>query len=726
MVTILRGENSKLKNRLLHDEKELVQKNREIRKLLTQLNEPGHGNKETKKGSGLVQGMKKRIVAAQRENKALKESLDNLKKSIKMTNAQELNAEIKVYSDECVRLRNMMEKSEATKVSQNVNEVDKKLIEKLKTENEDLNKELKKKTEELEKLKVKAKTIHDVEERKEALENSNKDLTKKVKALKDEIESMKSSDKSKEQAEELEKLKIQLATQKKEYEQRIKELGQQLAKPIEAKPIEAKPIETKPKKTETIIDKESIKDIGVELRLNLILSNLEEGEIRKAMFNKSNEVSIKELAGILRSNPALLSSEKAHKLARYLIEPRTSKEISYDEMLTKNITNIIESLNSFIGKYTVDFNKNPEKLQESLLEKVNERLQSFAETLQESANDEGYITYESIKSICKNMGLSQDELDYITLTMYKESRDLKKLQHEVFVEHLNELLNKLLEHEQSNQEESERDVQKESSKKSMEKDEELDEEQVLALVQTCFTEIAEKIANKGVVAEEVFGENVYMKVVDGEKVELISPENFMKALKKLGVRKFEAVEEAYLNKMLMASETETGYRVKDIIQILNDYGVAGDNEDNPNNLDNQVEKNEEEVNLEDLDKVSMVLLLALTEYLSNTNSSLEKVFENVAYKQPVQIDDEELEIDIVNSKEFFETINGIGIETEEDQHDNLKAFLCLDPNYSDKFSLDKLRMTIEEFKTNEELRECAKQYYQELVDADQVQNDNDE
>jgi hypothetical protein len=703
-VTILRGENSKLKSRLLHDEKELVQKNKEIRKLLTQLSGPLHGSKEVKKGTGLVQGMKKRIAAAQKENKALKEAFDDLKKSLKMTNAQELSAEVKVYSDECVRLRNMMEKTGTTKLSSDVSEVDKKVVEKLKTENEDLNKELKKKTEEFERWKAKA------EEKREALENSNKDLTKKVKILKDEIESLKTSDRSKEQAEELERIKAQLAIQKKEYEQRIKELEQRQTKPE--------------KKTKAIIDKESIKDIVIELRFNFILSDVE--DIKKVMLDKSNEVSIKELTEILKSNPAALSSDKAHTLARYLIEPRTSNEVVYDEMLTKSTTNIAETLNSLIGKYTVDFNKNPEVLQESLLEKVNEKLQTFAETLQDSANDEGYITYGTLQSICGNMELSQDELDYIALTMYKESKDLNKLQYEIFVEHLNDLLNKLLEHEQSNQEESEHEIQKESSRKSKEKDEELNEEQVLALVQTCFTEIAEKIAGKGIAVEEVFGENVYTKVIDGEEVKLISPQNFTKALKKLGVRKFEAAEEAYLNKMLMASETEAGYKVKDIIQILNDYGIAGDNEENGNNIENHAEKNEEEVNIEDLDKVSMVLLLALTEYLSNTNSSLEKVFESVAYKQPVQIDDEELEIDIVNSKDFFETINGIGIETEEDQHDNLKAFLCLDPSYSDKFSLDKLRMAVEEFKNNEEVRECAKQYYQELVDADQVQEDNDE
>lgn len=739
MVTILKGENSKLKSKVIHDEKELLQKNKEIRKLLTQLNIPLRGAKEPKRTNPLIQGMKKRIAAVQRENKALKESVESLKKSLKMTNAQELTAEVKMFSEECVRLRGMIEgqeKQEDREDAEQASRMAKQQAEtaaKLRAENGELSKKLKKVLEETEQWKNKAAS----------LESSNKEMNKKAKTLKDQLESLKSSDKSKEQAEELERTKAQLVSQKKEYEKKISDLEQRLAgsvKSSQAKPEDSKKLHS-PKKTEKTISKEAIKDVAVELRLNLVLSNVQHSELR-AVLNECgrDRISIKDLAAAFKASPSALKADKAHRLARYLIEPRTTKEILYDETLDKKVSEVLEGLSSVIGNYTLSHYNNPEAIQESLLEKVNEKLQSFAETLQESADDNGHITLSTLQTICNDMQLelSQEEFDYILLTMYRQTKDLDQLPYELFVEHLSELLNKLLEHDEESAHDSAKELPAEEASP------ELDEEQVLALVQTCFTEIAEQVVSRGVPVSSVFGEGVYRRVVDGEEVELVSAEEFAKSLRKLGVREFKPVENAYLNKMLAASEEEPGYKVKDIVQILNDYGVSGDNEheeeqmaDNLDSNDNaeSQEKNpspqhkdneEEEVNIEDLDKVSMVLLLALSEYLNNTNGSLEKVFENVAYKQPVQIDEEELEIDIINSKDFFETINGIGIETEEEQHENLKAFLCLDPSYADKFSLDKLKMAIEEFKTNEELRECAKQYYQELVDADQVQEDNEE
>ena len=109
VVSILRNENSKLKTRVIQGEHELIQKNKEIKKLIQQINAPLYNTSKTLKKPGLVQGLKKRIIAIQKENRTLKEGLASLKKSLKMTTIQELNAEIKVYSDECTRLRNMIE-----------------------------------------------------------------------------------------------------------------------------------------------------------------------------------------------------------------------------------------------------------------------------------------------------------------------------------------------------------------------------------------------------------------------------------------------------------------------------------------------------------------------------------------------------------------------------------------------------------------------------------------
>ena len=79
----------------------------------------------------------------------------------------------------------------------------------------------------------------------------------------------------------------------------------------------------------------------------------------------------------------------------------------------------------------------------------------------------------------------------------------------------------------------------------------------------------------------------------------------------------------------------------------------------------------------------------------------------------------------LESSSFFKILNKIGIETEESQHDNLKLFLCIDPSYHDKFSIDKIKMILEEFKNNAQLRERAQKYYNELVNENELQEEPD-
>ena len=752
-VSILRNENLKLKTRVIQGEHELIQKNKEIKKLIQQINTPLYNTSKTLKKPGLVQGLKKRIIAMQKENRTLKEGLTSLKKSLKMTATQELNAEIKVYSDECTRLRSMIENNLQGKdysPSEDTEKVGKKIkeqngfIEKLKNENKELNKQLENAAKEIEKWKNKS-------QEKNKSETTNSNLNKEIKKLKDQIETMKKSDRSKELEEELKKVKANSVQQEKKYEERIKELETKLSELKKSK-VGLKEFENEEKKTVIVklIDEDNAKKIATTLKLNLIISNM---DIKNGLFKNNSgdhKISIKELCVIFEKNPSSLKSEDAFKLARYLIESRIGTEVNYNELADKKISNVIDTIKKLTGDFSLEYNKEPEELQISLLNKLGDKIEKFAELIQNTTDDNEIIMLKDLEKICQNMKLelSQDEFDYLVLAMYKFSKDINKLNCTTLVEHLEELLNKYLD-ENSVSEQAKSEIKKDmtdsekgsskkspddkfdSDKKSSEKKpeeedeiENLSEEEILGLVQKCFTEIAEKMAAKGLTPESLFKEGVYTKEIDGEKIKLIPPKEFTKAIRKIGVREFKPLEQAYLDKMLAANESEEGFRLNDLLQILKDY----ENDEGGNHPDNNSEKDEEskDLNIDELDKISMVLLLALSEYSTNSKNTLEELFENVLYKQPVQIDDEELEIDILNSSGFFKTINDLGIETEENQHDNLKNFLCIDQSYPDKFSLDKLKMAIEEFKTNDKLRERVNQYYREFVDEGQVQDDNEE
>eukprot|EP01022_Parablepharisma_sp_SALTPOND_P025583 TRINITY_DN5_c0_g1_i1.p1 TRINITY_DN5_c0_g1~~TRINITY_DN5_c0_g1_i1.p1 ORF type:complete len:942 (-),score=200.59 TRINITY_DN5_c0_g1_i1:2152-4977(-) len=781
-MNLLKVENTQLKTKVLQTEKEMAKKDKEIKELLDRLNTPSAGfynvvrepipKKTVKTSAHLVMGLKKRISEVQKENKTLKDGLQTLKKSLKMTTTQELESEIKTYAEECTRLRKMLEEVIQEKpyiTPEDLAGIEEKIkqqnevIDKFKEENQELSEKVKKASEEAKKWKAKA-------EQKKASprspETSSQALVREqmreIQRLKDQIEGLKKAARSQQQAEELQKAKAALGKQEREHEQQIRDLEMKLVECKRTKDVEIRTLKEQMEKKEEsveekkveivpILDREDVESAAVELRLNLILANTAAEDLRKILFKNCDDdekVSIHEIARILKRSPTSLKPDDALKVARYIVEPRTDKEVEYDELLEEQLSTIMEGLLLLIGDYTLDHNSNPGPIQESVLDKLKDKFDYLAEGLQEAADDEGNLTAVKIEEISTSLdlGLSRDELDYILLSMYRKTKDALKLRYNDLLEHLGELVEQMgiaeppsLPEEEQKVEMKEEPVkeyeeevlpeiqpleevseskrlEEKSEQEQVEDIESVSEDQMIEIAQKCFSGIAQEMLSQGLTVSSLFKGDVYRKAIEGEEVELISPESFMKGLKKLGLEDLGPLERGCLEKMLAANDSEKGFRVKDLAQILEDYGV----------LETGRENEEATMRFEDLDKVSMVLLLALTEYLVNAKAPLYNLFGNAIYKQPVQVGDNELEIDIINSPDFFEVLNGIGIETEEKEHENLKAFLCIDPSYSDKFSLDKIKAAIEEFAVNEELRNHARQCYQELVDEEQLQEEPDE
>eukprot|EP00826_Nyctotherus_ovalis_P058884 TRINITY_DN8141_c0_g1_i3.p1 TRINITY_DN8141_c0_g1~~TRINITY_DN8141_c0_g1_i3.p1 ORF type:complete len:323 (+),score=124.09 TRINITY_DN8141_c0_g1_i3:155-1123(+) len=314
-------------------------------------------------------------------------------------------------------------------------------------------------------------------------------------------------------------------------------------------------------------------------------------------------------------------------------------------------------------------------------------------------------------------------MDYILLVMYNPSRDTAKLSSEKLLLHLGELIKKSAPSKDSpgsdylkgDKEKSSGERYKEPGSSSTKKlsDDNLMEDEILGMMQKCLGKIAESMMSRGLTVKTLFKDNIYTKTLEGKKTELITHEDFMKGLKELEVKELSKDEEKYLKKMLTVNDDEKEFKISDLVQIFEEYAMSGE------------EDYERDASLENLDKISMVLLLALFEYMGSENVTLNDIFGKAIYKQPVQIDDDELEIEIINSSDFFEIINTIGIETEESQHDNLKSFLCIDPAYLDKFSVERLNMILKEFDTNKGLSEQARKYYQELIEDDQLQEEGE-
>lgn len=72
----------------------------------------GLNNSYMKSGSShITQNLKNHVKELKQDMKKKDEELNKLKRSLKATNIQELEVEMKLYVDECTRLRHMLEES---------------------------------------------------------------------------------------------------------------------------------------------------------------------------------------------------------------------------------------------------------------------------------------------------------------------------------------------------------------------------------------------------------------------------------------------------------------------------------------------------------------------------------------------------------------------------------------------------------------------------------------
>ena len=343
-------------------------------------------------------------------------------------------------------------------------------------------------------------------------------------------------------------------------------------------------------------------------------------------------------------------------------------------------------------------NNNPQLIQESLLKSLHDQLEEFAQMIQESAGKNGYISLTELRKIIEelNITLQPEELDYILLTMYKVNRDLNKMKCKVFVDHLQELLEKFSEQFED-----------------YTPDQNITEEQAIGIVQSCICEIAEQIAIKKIPLDSIFKQGIYKKVIDGQQLDLISPENFFKAVERLGVRQFQPIEKGLMSQMLGASETEEGIQVFGFIQTLNDYIMNGGPPD----------MNGEEFNWENLNKVTMVIFLSLANYIEKKKANIESIFSEVIYKEQINDDGNIVEVELIDSNNFFEIMAHIGIETREEDQAIMEDLLCLSPNDPDKLLVERLKLLLNDLMTNENVREIADEYYQELKNNKEIDVD---
>ena len=243
----------------------------------------------------------------------------------------------------------------------------------------------------------------------------------------------------------------------------------------------------------------------------------------------------------------------------------------------------------------------------------------------------------------------------------------------------------------------------------------MDEEEMLNLAQKCFISIANKLKEKNLYFYKFFNKKVKPIDSEGETFDIISPSDFIQGLKELKVDSFSENELKCIIKVLAMDESEKYLKVQDIVQILEDYGIK-----DPVDEEKRKANSIYDVNFDNVDKVTLVLLLALTEYLIKAKVPLYSLMQSKI--NVIKDKSNGKEVEIIKTKDFYNILNEIGINIDDSEHDNLNSFLALNSSDISTLSMIKLKKAIEEIATNEELNSLARNCYAELVGEEDDSN----
>eukprot|EP00826_Nyctotherus_ovalis_P003911 TRINITY_DN10812_c0_g3_i1.p1 TRINITY_DN10812_c0_g3~~TRINITY_DN10812_c0_g3_i1.p1 ORF type:complete len:477 (+),score=98.04 TRINITY_DN10812_c0_g3_i1:1054-2484(+) len=425
--------------------------------------------------------------------------------------------------------------------------------------------------------------------------------------------------------------------------------------------------------------------------------------------------------------PLMLNKAAARTIARYIIEPNYKTTISYNELMEESFHKTMQKLGGLISDYRL-FDEVAEKsVKERIANKVLGKEGLIADKLKREGDT---IALDEVGKRVSEVGIeiTKQEEDYLALWLYKRDHTVKSLYRHLL--ELGELasgykkqsakveqaLSKKLAEVSQQEDKSINDEVKDfkmeeksftPTKESPEKHPDItnegiiiDEDKAIEIAQKVFVKISKKVLIKGISLPDFFAS----KLINRPDAILLATEELIGGLQDLGINNLEPIECSCLVKILAAGEDERFIKFDYLMEILSEYGI---------DLKMPPLANKESVGIERLDKVSMIILLALSEYLEKTSLTLEETFEGKL--QDITVSNSKSTQKVINTRDMFSFLEEIGVAIEGKRHEGLEAFLCVAQEHKDKLSLKKIEKVINEFNSNENIRNKALRYYEEMV-----------
>ena len=225
-------------------------------------------------------------------------------------------------------------------------------------------------------------------------------------------------------------------------------------------------------------------------------------------------------------------------------------------------------------------------------------------------------------------------------------------------------------------------------------------------VKEIFGQIAEYMSVNNLNVTTLFQHNKFTK--GPKSTECIKMKDFNQ---KFELLKLDVYEHKLLKKIL--GDNEGDINMEMLIEILGGIGVeiypAEEKKPSPSKGKHKKKK----LDVSTLTDESLRTMIGLTNYILEFQTPLYELFQGNIVSQAIRTKTTHKEIEIIEAEKFYMILKQIGIVTSTELNNNLLLFLCLDKNYVEKIMLKKLQNAIQEFATDDKLRDLAKKYYKD-------------
>jgi hypothetical protein len=203
------------------------------------------------------------------------------------------------------------------------------------------------------------------------------------------------------------------------------------------------------------------------------------------------------------------------------------------------------------------------------------------------------------------------------------------------------------------------DLDKNKSEDLDKNPEEMDEHQILNLAESVFARIGQEMLRRNLTTSLLFKDETRTIKNENKPIDVIDNSTFITGLKALGIMDLKADELKATLKLLSKDSMDNMILIKDLIDVLVNFGVI---EYDPANADNSVgytetddprRRRKKPLNFDSLNKESLNILAVFTDYLLDTDTSVYEFFDGLIFNQIVRTKNKQNSVEIMAANDFF-------------------------------------------------------------------------